>query len=65
MVTEQLGHEQIVVVRVGQQDIRVAGIDPDLSLATGSAIEACAAIDNLHVFDAQADGASIGACAAN
>jgi multiple sugar transport system ATP-binding protein len=61
MVTEQLGHEQIVVVRVGQQDIRVAGIDPDLSLATGSEIEACAAIDNLHVFDAQADGASIGA----
>jgi|RhiMethySRZTD1v2_1073278.scaffolds.fasta_scaffold07797_10 multiple sugar transport system ATP-binding protein len=60
MVTEQLGHEQIVVVRVGRQDIRVAGIDPDLSLATGSEIEACAAIDNLHVFDAQADGASIG-----
>jgi ABC-type sugar transport system ATPase subunit len=61
MVTEQLGDEQILVIRVGQQDIRVAGVDPDLTLATGSEIEASAAIENLHVFDTQADGATIGA----
>jgi multiple sugar transport system ATP-binding protein len=61
MVTEQLGDEQILVIRVGQQDIRVAGVDPDLTLAAGSEIEASAAIENLHVFDTQADGATIGA----
>jgi hypothetical protein len=61
MVTEQLGDEQILVVRVGKQDIRVAGVDPDLTLASGSQIEASAAIANLHVFDTHADGAAIGA----
>jgi ABC-type sugar transport system ATPase subunit len=60
MVTEQLGDEQILVIRIGKQDIRVAGVDPDLTLATGSQIEASAAIENLHVFDTQADGAAIG-----
>ena len=59
MVTEQLGDEQILVVRVGRQDLRVAGIDPDLSLGTGSEIQASTAIENLHVFDPQADGASM------
>ncbi len=51
MVTEQLGDEQIIVVRVGGKDMRVAGIDPDLHLATGLQIEAAAAAENLHFFD--------------
>src|SRR5262249_40158537 len=55
MVTEQLGDEQLVAVRVGQKDIRIAGIDPDLALASGSQIEASASLDNLHVFDDVAD----------
>ena len=52
MVTEQLGDEQIVAVRLGSRDIRVAGVDPDLRLDPGTQIEVSAALDNLHFFDA-------------
>jgi multiple sugar transport system ATP-binding protein len=51
MVTEQLGDEQLIAVRVGQGEIRIAGVDPDLTLAAGTAIEAAVATDNLHFFD--------------
>jgi multiple sugar transport system ATP-binding protein len=51
MVTEQLGDEQLLAVRVGGQDIRIAGIDPDLTLPTGTEIEAAIGTDNLHFFD--------------
>ena len=51
MVTEQLGDEQILAVRVGDKDVRIAGIDPDLVFAAGSPIEAAIATENLHVFD--------------
>ena len=33
MVTEQLGDEQVLAVRIGEADIRVAGVDPELALA--------------------------------
>jgi multiple sugar transport system ATP-binding protein len=52
MVSEQLGDEQLVAVRIGGQDIRIAGIDPDLALPTGAEVDAAVAIDNLHLFDA-------------
>jgi multiple sugar transport system ATP-binding protein len=51
MVTEQLGDEQLLAVRLGDSEIRIAGVDPDLTLATGSQIEAAVAADNLHFFD--------------
>jgi multiple sugar transport system ATP-binding protein len=51
MVTEQLGDEQLIAVRVGQGEIRIAGVDPDLTLAAGTEIEAAVATDNLHFFD--------------
>src|SRR5262249_51385976 len=51
MVTEQLGDEQLLAVRLGDSEIRIAGVDPDLTLATGSQIEAAVAVDNLHFFD--------------
>ena len=50
MVTEQLGDEQLLAVRLGNGDVRIAGVDPDLVLATGSPIEAAIATDNLHFF---------------
>jgi multiple sugar transport system ATP-binding protein len=50
IVTEQLGDEQLIVIRVGRSEVRIAGIDPDLSLPSGSEIEAAIAIDNLHFF---------------
>ena len=51
MVTEQLGDEQLLAVRLGASEIRIAGVDPDLRLSTGSQIEAAVAADNLHFFD--------------
>ena len=51
MVTEQLGDEQLLAVRLGDGEIRIAGVDPDLSLPTGSQIEATIATDHLHFFD--------------
>jgi multiple sugar transport system ATP-binding protein len=53
MVTEQLGDEQLIALRVGGQDIRIAGIDPDLRLPTGAELEAAVAPDHLHLFDAE------------
>jgi multiple sugar transport system ATP-binding protein len=50
IVTEQLGDEQLLAIRVGGSEIRIAGIDPDLSLAPGCEIEAVVATDNLHFF---------------
>jgi multiple sugar transport system ATP-binding protein len=52
MVTEQLGDEQIVAIRVGDRDVRIAGVDPDLRLAPGTGLEISAAFENLHFFDA-------------
>jgi hypothetical protein len=52
MVTEQLGDEQIVAIRVGDRDVRIAGVDPDLRLVPGTVLEISAAFENLHFFDA-------------
>src|SRR5690606_7067479 len=51
MVTEQLGDEQLLAIRIGGNDVRVAGVDPELALATGSTIEVATQMDNLHIFD--------------
>jgi multiple sugar transport system ATP-binding protein len=51
MVTEQLGDEQLLAIRLGDSEIRIAGVDPDLTLPAGSEIEAAVATDNLHFFD--------------
>jgi multiple sugar transport system ATP-binding protein len=51
LVTEQLGDEQLLAIRLGDSEIRIAGVDPDLTLAAGSEIEAAVATENLHFFD--------------
>jgi multiple sugar transport system ATP-binding protein len=51
MVTEQLGDEQVLAIRIGASDIRVAGVDPELRLASGTIVEVAASLENLHVFD--------------
>ena len=51
MVTEQLGDEQVLAVRIGEADIRVAGVDPELALATGTRIDVAVPLENLHLFD--------------
>jgi ABC-type sugar transport system ATPase subunit len=51
MVTEQLGDEQLLAIRIGEGDIRVAGVDPELTLATGTMVEVSTNMDNLHIFD--------------
>src|SRR5262245_5998784 len=50
MVSEQLGDEQLLAIRLGDSEIRIAGVDPDLTLSAGSQIEAAVAADNLHFF---------------
>jgi hypothetical protein len=59
MVTEQLGDEQLLAIRIGQIDIRIAGVDPDLTLAAGCEIETAVATDNLHFFDDDLAGGEI------
>jgi len=51
MVTEQLGDEQLLAIRLGDGEIRIAGVDPDLTLPAGTEIEAAVATENLHFFD--------------
>ena len=50
VVSEQLGDEQILAVRIGQDEIRIASVDPDLALAVGSQVEAAVGMDHLHFF---------------
>jgi len=50
LVTEQLGDEQLLAIRLGDSEIRIAGVDPDLTLPAGSEIEAAVATENLHLF---------------
>jgi len=58
MVTEQLGDEQVLAVRIGEGDIRIAGVDPELVLAAGTRIDVAVPLDNLQLFDT-ASGAAI------
>jgi len=51
MVTEQLGDEQVLAVRIGAGDVRVAGVDPELTLGTGARIDVSVPMDSLHLFD--------------
>ncbi len=51
MVSEQLGDEQLLAIRIGNSDIRVADVDPELALGTGTDLQIAANIDNLHIFD--------------
>ena len=57
MVTEQLGDEQLLAIRIGGGDIRVAGVDPEMTLATGTTVEVTAHMDNLHIFDGSSGAA--------
>ena len=50
LVTEQLGDEQILAIRVAGADFRIAGVDPELSFDAGGAIEAAVAHENMHFF---------------
>jgi multiple sugar transport system ATP-binding protein len=59
LVSEQLGDEQLFAVRIGDREIRIAGIDPDLAIPVGAPIEAATAMDNLHFF-AEGAGERIG-----
>ena len=53
MVTEQLGDEQVLVVRVGNADVRIAGVDPELAIAPHARVEVSAELAHLHLFDSR------------
>ena len=58
MVNEQLGDEQLLALRIGRTDLRVSGIDPELSLTTGTQVDVSVPVESLHIFDG-ATGAAI------
>ena len=43
--------EDLAYIRHEDGEIRIAGVDPDLTLPAGSEIEAAVATENLHFFD--------------
>ncbi len=51
--SEQLGDQQLLDLRVGGTAIRVAGIDPAMTLAEGTELKLGAMPDNVHFFDAE------------
>jgi multiple sugar transport system ATP-binding protein len=57
MVTEQLGNEQLLAIRIGGADFRLAGVDPELGFASGTRIEASIALENMHFFDPESGAA--------
>jgi multiple sugar transport system ATP-binding protein len=57
MVTEQLGDEQLLAIRIGGGDFRLAGVDPERIFSAGETIDAAIAIENLHLFDAESGAA--------
>jgi len=58
MVTEQLGDEQLLALRIGARDLLVAGVDPDLKVTTGGMLDVAIAVDQLQFFDPET-GASL------
>jgi multiple sugar transport system ATP-binding protein len=57
MVSEQLGDEQLLAVRIGEAEIRVSGVDPELALAAGALVDLTLPVDSLHVFDGSSGAA--------
>jgi multiple sugar transport system ATP-binding protein len=57
MVTEQLGDEQLLAIRIAGADFRIAGVDPELVFPAGAAIEASVSHENMHFFDPQGGAA--------
>jgi multiple sugar transport system ATP-binding protein len=57
ILSEQLGDEQLLAVRIGRGDIRVSGVDPELTLAAGARVDLAVPIDSLHVFDGSSGAA--------
>ncbi|MCC7047820.1 MAG: ATP-binding cassette domain-containing protein, partial [Alphaproteobacteria bacterium] len=49
--SEQLGDQQLLDARVGDTPIRVAGVDPSLTLADGAPLTLAVVPDNIHLFD--------------
>jgi multiple sugar transport system ATP-binding protein len=57
MVCEQLGDEQLLAMRIGDGDVRIAGVDPELTLAAGTPLEVCVTMESLHLFDGSSGAA--------
>ncbi|KZD11931.1 ABC transporter ATP-binding protein [Oceanibaculum pacificum] len=57
VLTEQLGAQQLVEVKIGDHSVMAAGVDPDLHLRGGEAGRFSIAIDRVHLFAAGDNGA--------
>jgi len=56
-VAEQMGVDQVLDVSVGDADIRVARVDPELALRRGDALPLSAPAERLHFFDPETGNA--------
>jgi len=56
IVTEQLGAQQVLDVRVGETQVIVAGVDPDLGIAGGAQARFAVPFERLHFFAADDAG---------
>jgi len=57
VLTEQLGAQQLVELRIGEHDVMAAGVDPDLHLKGGEAGRFFIGLDRVHVFEPGDSGA--------
>ena len=57
VLTEQLGAQQLVELRIGEHDVMAAGVDPDLHLKGGEAGRFFIGLDRVHVFEPGDNGA--------
>ena len=59
VLTEQLGAQQLVELRVGDCDVMAAGVDPDLALRSGDAGRFFINLERVHLFEPGDSGAVI------
>jgi multiple sugar transport system ATP-binding protein len=55
LVTEQLGSEQLLDVRLGAALLRVAAVDPTLTIRSGEAVRLSIGIEQVHLFDPETE----------
>jgi multiple sugar transport system ATP-binding protein len=59
MVAEQLGAQQVLEIKIGQQSMMVAGVDPDMHAGHNERARFSIMFDHIHLFETGDQGATI------
>jgi multiple sugar transport system ATP-binding protein len=59
VLTEQLGAQQLVELRVGEHDVMAAGVDPDLNVKSGESGRFFISLERVHIFAPGENGAVV------